>query len=307
MTINQDSITFRKKICILMVIILFLLLILTGTYILDPERSAARNSNYAWLNKKYTDYIDRIEIYGSGKSITLIRKNNVWVLRDTGIGGRTIDYPVRQIRAEDLLADLCRYGNYPVRSVSAASQEIYGLGNDAQRIIIHGGAGPPLLDLLIGYTDLTGGIFLRKAGLGEIRSGEDIFSVYTNSDKIFWYDLRIFPDVNPDMVQRIYFIDENTGTIIARSGAEWIDETTGSVLQDGQSVLRTVLDARAEDFTDSADWAVCKNIILELGNGTASILAIGPPDINGSCPAKTRDTEILYLLSEQTIRRLFRL
>jgi len=292
--------SFKKRTVILLSIIFVLAVLYTGTFIFGSGESFARNSIYTWLDSRFVSYVDKIEIYGPAGQIILQRKNNIWVITGTGE-----DYPVKQARPADLLSDLSRPGDYPVRSTAAAMQDVYGVGSNATRIIVRGGAGLPLLDLLIGNTDLTGGIFLRKTGQSEIRSGKDIFTVYTDNEKTFWYDLRIFPGLSADLVQRIRLTDGEKTTSITRDKNNWITENTGAVFDNAASYLRLLLEAEAENFIDAAEWEIQKTINVELGNGSSITVNIGPPDSRELCPARIVGSDLFYSISERTVNRIF--
>ena len=296
---------YKKKIVVYLSIIFLLALVYAATFIFDSQRAALRSSRHAWLEERHHDLISRIEIYSARGTTILERKNNVWVIPETDQNNNIIDYPVRQIRVDDFLANLSRRGNYPIRSVSQAMERT-AFGNEPSRVIIRGGAGLPLLDLLIGFADHSGSIFLRGYGDREIRSGEDLFTVFTENDASFWYDLRLFPDVSLNMVQRIQVYEmENTGLfIISRNMNNWIDENTGTVLQGMDSFLRSVIESRGEDFIHSAELEIWSVIILELGDGNIRILDIGPPDIDNTHAARIRGLPLVYSLSEWTVRQL---
>jgi hypothetical protein len=178
------------------------------TVVFDPQRNGRRTDTYTWLEPRLRDSVDRIELRGAGDgsagAVVLLRRNGRWLVPAEGR-----EYPARQSRIEDLLEDLSRRDTYSPRSVSPSSHGRFGLAGDAAgRITLGGGAGLPLLDLLVGENDAGGGVYLRRAGNNEVRSGEDRFSSYVNSQRKSWYDLRLFPDdggdrITADLVQRI--------------------------------------------------------------------------------------------------------
>ncbi|MCL2834917.1 MAG: hypothetical protein FWD78_17235, partial [Treponema sp.] len=140
--------TFKKKSIILFTFIFCLALLYAAAVIFNTNGAGPQNSEYSWMDRKYIDYADRIEIYGPSSNFILVKRNNIWLMQDSG-SGNNVYYPVKQARPQDLLSDLCRPGVYPVRSYSSSVQDVYGLGENASHIIVRGGAGPPLLDLLI--------------------------------------------------------------------------------------------------------------------------------------------------------------
>ena len=294
--------SFNKKLALLLILIFFLIMVYLGSFFFSTEANL-RNSSYTWLDSRFVPLADRIEIYGLKGSIILLRKNNTWV-----ISHGNNDYPVKPLRVEELFRDLSRRKNYPLRSTTSAP-ETFGLAKGVSRIIVRGGVGLPLLDLLIGFTDVSGReLFLRKAGQKEIRSGEDIFTIYTESDDRFWYDLRIFPGLSPSMVQRIHCFPLSTGEspfTLSRKNNGWIIENTVFPVLRVESWLRSIIEAQGENFVDSMDWETVGTMVLELEDGSARILRISPPDAQGSRIAAVSGSPFAYSLSEWTIRRIW--
>ena len=293
---------YKKKAALLLAVISVLAIALILSFIFDSERVARRSSSYTWLDSRFLPLADRIEIRGQRGTITLLRKNNIWVMPDAH--NVQIEYPVKQIRVDDMLAALSRRANYPVRSTSR-EMERKGFGDDSSRITVYGGAGLPLLDMLIGYTDLSGGeVFLRKIGQSEIRSGADVFTMYTENDKTFWYDLRLFPDLTAAMVQRVHLISATEELILRRSGNNWINENTGAVISNGETYLRSLLDAQGEDFvSDLTGFEVFGSIVLELGDGSIVTIYLG--QAGNRQLANIRGSRLFYLLGDWTVKRIW--
>jgi hypothetical protein len=298
---------FTKKIIFLFTIILVLGLANLLVWFFDPEKINQRASVYAWLDEQYLSYIDRIEITGLYGNTVLERKNNVWVMVGTLPDGNVQEYPVKQYRVEDLLDSLTKKRNYPIRS-SAADTGILGLGAEASRITIRGGAGLPLLDLLIGFADASGKeIFLSRAGQKEIRSGADIFTIYTESPPSFWYDLRLFPGLSPEMVQRVHVSSitplEEEYTV-SRRNSGWFIEDTNSPFPGGESWVRSIVEAQGDDFVLSPEIEISGSLILELENGGIRILILGSPMSDGKRTALVSGSALSYSLTEWTVNRL---
>lgn len=231
---------YKQKLYFLSGIISLLALVYVLTLVFDPERVGTRTAAFTWLDPKFRDSIDAIEIHGPAADTTLVRKNNVWFVSAEGA-----EYPARQFRVDDLLGLLTRRGSYPVQAASASAQERLGLTETAaSRIIVRGGAGLPLLDLLVGNGNVTGrNIYLRKAGQNEVRSGEDRLSGYTISPRNSWYNLRLFPDsedgsFDTDTVQRLTVYPpaevNADGTPAADSGAATVGGTVTDSGADGR-------------------------------------------------------------------------
>ena len=327
--------TYKKKAIFLSALIAVLALAYVLSFIFDPQRQS--RDSFAWLDPGLLVMADRIEIYGgihaddihadgihadgihadgihAEDSIIFSRKNNVWV-----ISSGATDYPIKQGRVEDLLTALSRKGLYPLRAASAEARERLGLVEGiASRIIIRGGAGSPLLDLLIGTGDSLGqGVYLRRQDKSEIHSGEDRFTLYTDSGPGAWYNLRLFPPIDLSAVQQAEITlpmkedeegDINT-FVLRRLGEGWIIPGNNSVVLDTIRVetwLRSVLEAEGASFGGEAPAYVDGRINLRLGDGSSQIIQIGPGDKEKRRSAVVSESSLVYVLPEFTTNRLFR-
>jgi hypothetical protein len=301
---------YRRKLLILSSLVVLLSLVYILSFVFDPQRSLSRSAAYVWLEGRLLDQADRIVIRNPGLTVDLLRRNNVWLVSRQGN-----EYPARQLRVGDLLAALSRRAAYPVLAASASSHRQLGLEEGISRITVRGGAGLPLLDLLIGRGGNTGReIYLRKANSDQVRSGEDIFTVYTESALASWYDLRLFPD-GPEAgdVQRLTVYPPAGGSYaFTRSGGGWnirgLDIEPDNARID--SYIRGILAAEGEDFAPAS--AVPESfpgegrLILELGDGTVLALNLGPGEGEGRYVAGLSASPYRYVLADWTVERLFR-
>jgi len=306
-------VTFKKKAAVLSALVAVLALVYVLSFVFDPHRQNDRA--FAWLEPELLNLADRIEIHGygnDGETVVLSRKNNIW-----GIASGMTDFPVKQGRVEDLLAALTRKGVYPRRAASFQARERLGLEEQtASRIVIRGGAGLPLLDLLIGTAEALGqGVYLRRADKSEIYSGEDNFTLYTENGLVFWYDLRLFSHIETASVQQAEIVmppDEEGGInafIFRRSGNGWIIPGTEGLDLDAIRVegwLRSVLEAEGEDFAAAVPVSIDGSVTLRLGDGGSRVLQIGPEDGEKRRSAVVSQSALVYVLPEWTINRLFR-
>lgn len=308
--------TFRKKAVVLSALAAALALVYILTLVFDPQRES--RLAFAWLDPSLLGMADGIEIYGTGGRIVLNRINNIWVFSDPGPDGSQRDLPVKQARVEDFLSVLSRKNIYPPRAASVEARDKLGLGEgSASRILVRGGKGLPLLDLLVGAADALGReVYLKRADKNEIYSGEDHFTLYTESKPGSWYDLRLFPPAaTVEAVQQADVTlpgDEAAGPsafTLRRSAKGWIIPGNESVDLDTSRVdswLRSVLEAEGEDFASQPPAVVEGSITLRMGDGTAKTLQVGPPDEEKRRSAVISGSSLVYLIPELTLSRLFR-
>ena len=322
-----------RKIYILAGLVVALALIYTATLIFEPERINTRDANYAWLDEKWVEQADRIELIHDGTSISLARKSGEWFVTRDGL-----DYPAKQLRVEDLLHVLSSKAPYLLRGSS--SHERFGLTEDsADRIVIQGGLSEtPLLDLLVGDADTLGAVYMRKNNQDEVRSSaSSTIASYALSSVTSWYNLRLFPDTGSastsvDTVQRIVIhappavsdtseedaplapVSEQT---LTRNGSGWlISDSSGerdADVQQVESYIRGLLDIEGDDFVTSIQasdpvfdvgW-----VRLELGNGSRRVIRLGPPLENSRHSAiaegSNARTSFVFALSEWRKNTLF--
>ena len=298
---------YKKKLILLSTLVAVLAVVYSLTLIFDPARRHDRA--FAWLEPRLHPLADRIELSGPAGDTLLIRRNDVWFL--STVWG---EYPVRQQRVQDLFAVLARRDVYTLRSTSPEARESLGLGiGSASRIIVRGGIGLPLLDLLIGIGGALGReVYLARADEREIYSGDDRFSAFTDSGPMFWLDLRLFGE-HPRaaaMVQQAEISFAQSSYMLRRSGGGWElqgYESAELLTPRVEAWLRAVLEAEGEDFSAQAPSAIEGSITLWFGDGTARSIQIGPPeDEENHRRAAISGSSLVYVLSGWTVDRLFR-
>jgi len=309
--------TYKKKLYTLSGIIAALALVYMLTIVFDPERVGSRSAAYSWLEPGQSDKISGITIARPDETISLVRNGGKWFVSHNGK-----DYPARELRIEDFIAALSKRAPYPVRSSSASSHERLSLTEGrAVRVTVAAGAGLPLLNLLIGQADLTGqGIYLRKQGQNEVRSGEDIFTSYTESSLTSWYNLRLFPETENGLtaanVQRLTVYHPSDGglnappQIFTRSGKAWTFnfEIANPDMEMVENYIRDILNTSGDDFVDvtpSDPLFNISRIVLELGDGSIRTLRLGPPDENGGLLAAVSGSDWVYSIPGWASDRFF--
>ncbi|GHV69887.1 hypothetical protein AGMMS49928_14660 [Spirochaetia bacterium] len=317
-----NQLSYKQKVFFLSVLVLVLALIYTASLIFDPERINSRSSVYAWIDPQFLSQVDRLEISRSGEEVKLIRKNDNWFVEKDGA-----EFPAKKPRVEDLLKILSAKSAYPVRASSASSHQRLGVNIEgASRILLRGGAGMPLLDLLIGQVSSAGDeVYLRKNNQNEVRSGEDRFSVYTDGAISSWYNLRLFPEdpdgrnPGPDDVQRLTIIVPGEAQsippalVLTRNRDGWVftDAQNAEKSVDKSKVdsyIRAVLDAEGEDFYTAPAPPVFSggNITLELGDGSRRIIRLGSISEQNRRIAAASEGAYVYELAAWTTERLFK-
>ena len=296
--------TYKRKVTFLSALVAVLALIYTLILIFDRERR--RDYVFAWLDPGLTVMADRIEITGYGGFIALNRRNNIWVF-DAG----DMEFPVRQSRVEDLFALLSRRAVYPLRATSPEAAERLLLTEDAaHRIVVRGGIGLPLLDLLVGGGDVLGReVFLRMAGRNQIHSGEGDFTFFTSLMPTAWYDLRLFRPFNIDVVQQADIgLPDGEAFTLRRSGAGWVMQGNENVSLDALRVeawLRSVIEVQGDDFAPNAPEYADGIIILRLGDGSTRVLEAGQISDEGEWLAVVSGSSLVYVLSDWNFDRIF--
>ncbi|MDR3147243.1 MAG: DUF4340 domain-containing protein, partial [Treponema sp.] len=323
---------YRRKVALLSCVAALLACAYVLSLVFDPERSGRRSDTYAWLDLRLRDSVDRIDFNGGESGgdggISLVCRNGRWLLRREGR-----EYPAREARVEELLDLLSRRASYPRRSASTASHALFGLSETvASRITLRGGAGLPLLDLLIGRVDAGGGsLYMRKAGSNEVRSGDGGLSAYIDNEARSWYDLRLFPEgaITLGSVQRLTVIppawvsaggepSETAVTmLISREGNRWrIDagaRSPGDVETSRvDSYVNGILNMTGDDVVPSGpSGGEDEALILELGDGRVVRLRLGLPlSDDGDRPAWVLglggDQSSGYALAPWALDRIFR-
>ena len=314
---------YRQKAAILAALNIFLILIFILSFVFDPEKRGS--ASFAWLSPSMLDLVDRVEISGSGSfsaaAMVLSRRNNRWVF-DTG----TDEYPVKQYRVEELLAVLSAKRAYTIKAVSEEGRERLGFSSGsngdingiASRILVRGGSGMPLLDLLVGSADALGReVYLKRADKSEIYSGEDLFTEFTESRPNFWLDLRLFP---PDaavssvqeaeiMLPAIDAISPPYSYSLRRKGGGWIMPGEANAELDTAKVdswLRSVLEAEAGDIGGMMSGTIDGRITLYLGDGSNVEISISPPLEEMRRSALVSDSRFVFILPQWTVNRLWR-
>jgi len=318
---------YKNKVIILGASAVFLALVYLVTLFFDPGRTNARNERFTWLPPGAREEADKIEIFNGDEKTELVLRNGKWFALLDAIGGPQ-EVPVKQGRIDDIFRLLGTRGAFPRRGSSAASHEALNLtintstGGGA-RLIIRGGAGLPILDLLIGREDASGKeVFLRKNGENESRSGDRLIGSYVRADKSSWYDLKLFDEVSIEQVQRVRvafsgysgpedetpligYIDYN----IVRSAENWIIEGNSMPLDKDKTEtwIRGILEAQGDNFLPPQNsFTALARITAELGDGSTLGLQIGEAVEDGKAPAITGNKPYVYTLPRWTVTRLLR-
>jgi len=348
---------YKKKVIILGASAIFLALGYLVTLFFDPGRINARNERFTWLPPGAREEADKIEISGGAipggavssgavnsgggneKFELVLRQGKWFALFDAADSGAATsggwqEVPVKQGRVDDIFRLLGTRGAFPRRGSSAASHKDLGLTitgstgsdstNDGYRLIIRGGAGLPLLDLLVGREDASGKeVFLRKNGENEFRSGDKLIGSYVKAERTSWYDLKLFDETSVEQVQRVKvsfsgysgpedetpligYIDYN----IVRSAENWIMEGGDSAPLDKDKTetwIRGILEAQGDNFLPARNnnFTAAAGMVIELGDGSSLRLQIGEATEDGKVPAISNKPYV-YSLPNWTVTRILR-
>jgi hypothetical protein len=310
---------YKKRLVILGSSAIFLAVVYAATLFFDPANMNARNERFTWLPAGAREKADKIEIGSelAGDKTELVLRGGKWyALLETD------EVPVKQGRIDDLFRLLGTRGAFPRRGSSSSSHETVGLGTNAYRIVIKGGAGLPLLDLLVGSGDSSGNsVFLRRFGENEFRSGDKLIGSYIAAEKTSWYDLKLFDDINLSAVQRVRVTfsgytgpEDETPLIgymdynIARSGDNWVMDSTTLDRDKVETWIQTILEAVGETILPSGNSAfdATARIYIETGNGANVALQIGELSTEDKAFASVTGKPYVYVLPRWTVTRLLR-
>ena len=296
-------VTYKIKVAVLSALVAVLAIIYILILVLD--RDYRRSDVFAWLDTSLALMADRIEITGSEGRIALNRRNNVWVF-DAG----NMELPVRQNRVEDLFTLLSRRAVYPVRAASREAAESLLLTEEtAFRILVRGGVGLPLLDLMIGAGDVLGReVFLRMADRNQIHSGDGDFISFTNTSPSAWYDLGLFRPFTIDMVQQADIVAGGDTFSLRRSGTGWTIPGDGAYIEPFrvEAWLRSLTEAQGEDFVFDFPDIIEGSITLYFGDGSTRFLEAGDVNEHGHRNIMVSDSSLVYSLSDWAYNRIFR-
>jgi len=309
---------YKKKIVILGSTAAFLALLYVLSILLDPARSNARNERFTWLPAASRSDADRIEISRDGEKLELVLKNGSWFVL-----AASAEVPAKQGRVDDLFRLLSTRGAFPRRGSNAGSHAELGL-DGSTRLLILGGPGLPLLDLLVGKEDPSGrSVFLRKNGENEFRSGDRLIGSYVNGEKTAWYDLKLFEERPLAQVQRVQVhfsgytgIDEEqpveySDYTVTRSGEDWAIAGSPLDREKTETWIRGILEAQGDDVLPAHDelggsFQAAAGIRVELGDGSFIELQIEQAGEDGKTPALVSGRPYRIALSRWTLARLFR-
>ena len=309
---------YKKKIIILGSTAAFLALLYVLSILLDPARSNARNERFTWLPAASRSEADRIEINRGGEKLEMVLRNGSWFVL-----AASTEVPARQGRIDDLFRLLSTRGAFPRRGSNSGSHAELGL-DGSTRLLVLGGAGLPLLDLIVGKEDPSGtGVFLRKNGENEFRSGDKLIGSYVNGEKTAWYDLKLFEERSPAQVQRVQVhfsgytgIDEESPVeygdyTVTRSGEDWVMSGSSLDREKTETWIRGILEAQGDDVLPANDelgglFQAVAGIRVELGDGSVLEMQIEQAGEDGKSPTQVSGKPYRIVLSRWTLARLFR-
>jgi len=315
---------YKKKLFLLGITATLLAIIYILTLVLDPTRTNARNERFTWFLPDSRDEADRIELMRRGEKLELFFKEGSWYTL-LGHADASVEVPVRQGRIDDLFRLLSTRGAFPRRGSSNKSHEELGL-DGSTRLVIRGGKGLPLLDLLVGKDDSLGkSVFLRKNGENEFRSGDKLIGTYVNGDTNSWLNLKLFEDASVAQVQRVlvnfsdfYGIGEEislvpySNYVITRSDDNWLMDGTLTLDKDRtENWIRAILEAQGEKIIASEteldnSFSAAARILVEFGDGSIFDFQIEEPDETEKSMALVSGKPYYFVLSQWTAIRLLR-
>jgi hypothetical protein len=305
--------TYKNKISALLSLIAVLALLYTASLVFDPEKTGSRSSSYAWLDSKASSRVTRISLSGQTE-LELKKTGGLWYVSNEGI-----DYPARRLRVEDFVGILAARAPYPVVSSQGSSHKRLGLDDDSATRVSVFADNVSLLDLLIGGSDSSGrGVYLRKYGQNEVRSGDDKFSLYVTGPVTSWYNLKLFPEtedggLEADGVRSLSVYSPEGRQDFNRVNREWAISGIGVENPDQNAVdsyIRTILYAEGDDFASSVTVGDLdfnhSRIVLELANGGTKTVRLTEADEQGRRYAQVSGSDYVYSIAGWMSQRLFK-
>jgi hypothetical protein len=305
--------TYKNKITALLSIIAVLALLYTASLVFDPEKTGSRSSSYAWLDSKTSSRVTRISLSGDSKW-ELKKTSGYWYVLNEGM-----EYPARRLRVEDFVGILTAHAPYPVVSSSASSHKRLGLDDDSAARVSVFADNVSLLDLLIGSSDSSGrGIYLRKYGQNEVRSGDDKFSLYVTGPVTSWYNLKLFPETEDGGLEADGVLSLSVHTPEGRQdfnrvNREWAISGIGVENPDQYAVdsyIRTILYAEGDDFASSVQIGDLdfnnSRIVLDLAKGGIKTVRLTEADEQGRRYAQVSGSDYVYSIAGWMSQRLFK-
>jgi hypothetical protein len=176
-----------------------------------------------------------------------------------------------------------------------------------------------LLDLLIGGPDNSGrGVYLRKYGQNEVRSGDDKFNLYVAGPVTSWYNLKLFPEtedggLEADGVRSLSVYSPETRQDFNRVNREWAISGIAVENPDQNAVdsyIRTILYAEGDDFASSDQVGDLdfnhSRIVMELAKGGAKTIRLTEADEQGRRYAQVSGSDYIYSIAGWMSQRLFK-
>jgi hypothetical protein len=305
--------TYKNKITALLSIIAVLALLYTASLVFDPEKTGSRSSSYAWLDSKASSRITRISLSGQAE-LELKKAGGLWYVSNEGK-----DYPARRLRIEDFIGILTARASYPVVSSQGSSHKRLGLDEESAARVAVFADNASLLDLLIGGPDNSGrGVYLRKYGQNEVRSGDDKFSLYVAGPVTSWYNLKLFPETEDGGLEAggvlsLSVYTPETRQDFNRVNREWAISGIAVENPDQNAVdsyIRTILYAEGDDFASSDQVGDLdfnnSRIVLDLTKGGVKTIRLTEADEQDRRYAQVSGSDYIYSIAGWMSQRLFK-
>jgi len=304
---------YKKRLIILISIIAALAAAYTVSIVSNYLLMNNRSSSYAWLDSKAAQRVTRIVINAEGQDAELIKRNDQWFVLHNDV-----EFPARQIRIDDFLSVLTTRSVLPVRSNSASNHSRFGVDEEsANRIVVYGEYSV-LLDLLIGHEDIfRNELYFRKAGINEVRAGDNNIKVYLSGPLSSWYNLRLIPESeggNFDLsnIQRLTVSNNTETQVFSRRNRMWeitgIDVVNPSI-NNIENYIRAIVNLEGDDFSDSIsrdDPGLVNRLVLELGTGRVITMRLSEADESGRIYAHVSGRDYIYSIPSWSAGRIFR-
>ncbi|TFG79452.1 MAG: DUF4340 domain-containing protein, partial [Spirochaetales bacterium] len=255
----------------------------------SPARTSARSLRATLLDSGAQATV--LKIRTGGQALELYKSGDAWFLND---GGTAL--PADSTRVAAFLSTVGEVDQLGQVASSRSAWASLGLeGEGAIGFTVKDSTGLVLADIIVGdYTPSSQAVYVARAGSDDAWSAPVTFASYLKGSRASWLDRRLFPsspapqDVQEAIARGILELDSgerlNIDYRLIRNGAGWSTSGTGLDSLRVDSMIRSVLGLRGDEYAENgtAPAATALRVELRLGDGRSIVLELAPRSADGS-------------------------